>query len=85
MSNCKKIIDVLCDYLEGHMGPDDRKALENHLEDCPSCDAFFESYQKISFMCRNLRPDRIPPELSRRLMDFLREKAEAEGRKDHLR
>lgn len=34
---CKELIDVLSEYLDGSLPPDDRRRLEVHLDECPYC------------------------------------------------
>ena len=34
---CKELIDVLSDYLDGSLPPDDRRRLEVHLDECAYC------------------------------------------------
>lgn len=34
---CRELVEVLTDYLEGTLGREDRRRLEEHLEACPYC------------------------------------------------
>jgi anti-sigma factor RsiW len=34
---CQELVEVLTDYLEGALAPDDRRRLEEHLDACPYC------------------------------------------------
>ena len=35
--SCRELVEVITDYLEGALGPDDRRRFEAHLAACPYC------------------------------------------------
>jgi anti-sigma factor RsiW len=72
VARCQECIDLLVDYLEGDLPPDRARALEIHLELCPPCWKFVRTYKGTIDVARTLPVDDIPPELTRRLIDFLR-------------
>ncbi|MGH7267964.1 MAG: anti-sigma factor family protein [Candidatus Rokuibacteriota bacterium] len=78
VARCQECIDLLVDYLEGELPPDRARALDIHLELCPSCVSFVRTYKGTVDVARNLPVDEIPPELTHRLIEFLRR--EKEGR-----
>ena len=69
---CQECIDLLVDYLEGELPPERARALDIHLELCPPCVAFVRTYKGTVDVARNLPVDEIPPELTQRLLEFLR-------------
>jgi anti-sigma factor RsiW len=71
VARCQECIDLLVDYLEGELPPERARALEIHLDLCPSCVAFVRTYKGTVDVARNLPVDEIPPELTQRLVDFL--------------
>ena len=76
ITRCQECIDLLVDYLEGELPPERARALDIHLELCPACVSFVRTYKGTVDVARTLPVDEIPPELTRRLIDFLtREKA----------
>jgi anti-sigma factor RsiW len=76
VARCQECLDLLVDYLEGELSPERALALEIHLELCPPCVAFLNTYRGTVDLARTLRADDIPPELTQRLIDFLtRERA----------
>jgi anti-sigma factor RsiW len=77
IARCQECIDLLVDYLEGELPPERARALDIHLEICPPCVAFVKTYKGTVDVARKLIVDEIPPELTRRLIDFL--KREKEG------
>ncbi len=73
---CQECIDLLVDYLEGELPLERAHALDIHLEMCPSCVSFVKTYKGTVDVARKLPLDEIPPELSQRLLDFLRREKE---------
>jgi anti-sigma factor RsiW len=37
---CREVVEMVTDYLGGHLGPDDRARFEHHLSACPPCTAY---------------------------------------------
>jgi predicted anti-sigma-YlaC factor YlaD len=44
---CNEFVEVVTDYLEGAMAPDDARRLEEHLSVCPGCASVFEQFRVI--------------------------------------
>jgi anti-sigma factor RsiW len=72
VARCQECVDLLVDYLEGELAPARARALDIHLEMCPSCVSFVRTYKGTVDVARTLPLDEIPPELTQRLVDFLR-------------
>lgn len=73
---CQECVDLLVDYLEGELPSDRASALDLHLEMCPPCVAFVQSYKGTVEVARSLPVEDIPPELIQRLLDFLHREKE---------
>jgi anti-sigma factor RsiW len=39
---CKEMVELVTDYLEERLAPDERTRFERHLEICPGCQAYLE-------------------------------------------
>jgi anti-sigma factor RsiW len=76
ITRCQECIDLLVDYLEGDLPPERARALDIHLEMCPPCVIFVKTYRGTVDVARNLPVDDIPPELTAKLIDFLRREKE---------
>lgn len=72
VARCDECVELLVDYLDGELPPDRAKALELHLDLCPPCVAFLNTYRGTVKAARALQPEDIPPELIQRLIEFLR-------------
>ena len=69
---CRQIADLLGDYLDGTLPKSTRELLEWHIEGCPPCVAFVNTYRGTIGATRTLPDIPIPPELKKRLLAVLR-------------
>lgn len=69
---CSSGVELLMDYLEDALPADLRAALEAHLEGCPRCLAFVESYRATPAIVRRLTEATLPAGLEDSLREFLR-------------
>lgn len=72
MLRCQEIVDLLADYLAGELPSETATALETHLEGCPPCIAFINTYRGTVNAARRIRDVEIPPQLHDRLLSFLK-------------
>ena len=77
LARCDECVELLVDYLEGELPAQRARALEIHLDLCPSCVSFVNTYRDTVNIARTLQPEDIPPELTQRLIDFLHKEKEA--------
>jgi anti-sigma factor RsiW len=75
---CRETIELLMDYLEGKLPPEDQEALKGHFANCPPCLAFVRSYQETPRIFRVATEVAIPTEVEKRLEEFLKEKRDGE-------
>ena len=68
---CSECVDLLADYVDGALPPDQARQLEWHLQGCPPCVAFVKTYKGTVDAARNLRQTTLPTELRDRLIAFL--------------
>jgi len=85
--NCKELIYLLEDYLDGSMEEQMKEELDTHIAMCQPCLHFLETYDKTRILCRQVTLDEIPPEFRERLRSFVMEKAreKREGIEKYLR
>ena len=70
---CRRIAELLGDYLEGALPKRTAELLESHIDGCPPCVAFVNTYRGTVNATRTLRDVAIPAELKARLLTFLQE------------
>ena len=61
--NCKECTDFLIDYLNGDLPPAQQRVFEGHLELCPPCLQYLESYRatlKLGELVRDEPCDALP-------------------------
>jgi anti-sigma factor (TIGR02949 family) len=73
-TNCKSVVDLLQALLDGELAEADEQDLRAHLEGCPPCIEFVNTYRKTSDLCRKVLQREMPEELANRLTSFLRER-----------
>ena len=70
--DCPDMMDLLVDYLEGDLTDDQKAHLEGHLEGCPPCLNYLETYRKTGDICRSALKKQMPSEMKSRLRGFLK-------------
>ena len=71
---CRRIAELLGDYLEGTLPKRLSELLEWHIDGCAPCVAFVNTYRGTVNATRVLRDVAIPPELKHRLVQVLQAK-----------
>ena len=70
---CRRIAELLGDYLEGTLPGPMVELLEEHIDGCGPCVAFVNTYRGTVNATRTLRDVEIPTELKTRLLTFLQQ------------
>lgn len=71
---CQHSIELLQDYLDGTLPPEERAALDRHFKACPPCIDFVRKYKATPGLCQKALAQEIPHDLGERLVSFLHEK-----------
>jgi len=69
--NCRELIAVILEYLEGEMTTADVEEFEKHLEKCAPCRAYLATYRKTKAMVGDVGRIEMPEEMKERLREFL--------------
>jgi predicted anti-sigma-YlaC factor YlaD len=77
--NCKKVHELLSDYLDDELKEAVLKDLEGHLDACPDCVVQVDSVKKVIRLYRDSTPEGLPVDIRIRLQDVLK-RAREEGR-----
>jgi hypothetical protein len=78
--NCKELVYLLGDYIDGTMENHLRQELSVHIDMCEPCLNFLKTYDKTRILCRQMRPEEIPEEVRIRLKAFVLQKAKEHHR-----
>jgi len=70
--SCRELTEVLTDYLEGVMSPEDRARFDAHLEICPGCVIYVEQMRTTISTLRELDPAHVEATVSDDLLEAFR-------------
>jgi anti-sigma factor RsiW len=77
---CKKVIlDLLIEYEDGAMPPEDRADFERHMDMCPPCIRFLTTYRATGKTLKLLKPEEIPHDLAQSVLAFVRSRTRRES------
>lgn len=65
--SCKHVWSYISDYIDGSVSPEERAAIEAHLEHCEICSAILDSVHNILLLTADDRIFRLPIGYSDRL------------------
>ena len=69
---CRQIAELLGDYLDGSLPDHTRQLIDFHVDGCPPCVAFINTYRGTIGATRKLSDIKIPVELKKRLLAVLK-------------
>ena len=69
---CRRIAELLGDYFDGSLPRETRELIDFHIDGCPPCVAFLNTYKGTMDATRKLPDVPIPSELKNRLLAVLK-------------
>ena len=69
--DCRDVVALLTEYLEGGLAPGDVSTLEAHLARCSACGGYLESLRKTRDAMRALATREVPEDCRRELRALL--------------
>lgn len=70
--NCAEVVELVTEYLEGGLSPDDRERFEEHLGVCDLCVTYLEQMRETIARTGQLRAESLAPQLHDVLVDAFR-------------
>jgi anti-sigma factor RsiW len=70
--SCRDVVEVVTDYLEGRMSPEDVAIFEAHLELCDGCKWYVEQMRITIATVGRIDEADVPDEMRATLMDAFR-------------
>src|SRR5262249_47488050 len=67
MMTCRELIELLLDFLSGELAPEELASFRQHLDKCPPCATYVETYQVVIHLTRRLPCTPLPPHVTQRL------------------
>ena len=71
--NCRELTELLLDFLNDELPEDFCARIRQHLEECPPCVIYVETYQITIKLSRKLCAPPLPDGLARRLQALLQQ------------
>lgn len=69
---CQALVELVTDYLEQKLSPQEQARFEAHLATCDGCDAYLEQMRQTITPVGALREESIPPETQEELLHVFR-------------
>jgi anti-sigma factor RsiW len=60
---CREFVDLVTDYLEDALSPEDRRRFEHHLAVCEGCQTWFSQIEETVRLTGRLTEDHLPEEV----------------------
>ena len=70
---CREVVEVVTDYLEGAMPPGERLRFDHHLALCVGCLAYLEQMRTVIRVAGRPAVDAVPPETMAGLLRAFRD------------
>ena len=70
---CKELVELVTDYLDGALSPEDRDRFEQHIVLCDGCGAYLEQMRTTIALAGSLTEESIPVEAQERLLAIFRD------------
>jgi predicted anti-sigma-YlaC factor YlaD len=70
---CQELVEVITDYLEGGLTPQDRLRFEEHLAVCSGCRNYLEQMRVTIRLTGALKIDSIPDVVRKQLLSAFRD------------
>jgi predicted anti-sigma-YlaC factor YlaD len=71
--SCTLVVNLITDYLENALHPDDHARVANHLANCDGCGAFLDQFKQIIKLAGSLDADDLSPDAKRALLEAFRD------------
>jgi anti-sigma factor RsiW len=71
--DCRDVVEVVTDYLEGGLAPGDRRRFDRHLAACEGCQAYLEQLRTVIRVAGRPIVDAVPPETMAGLLRAFRD------------
>jgi anti-sigma factor RsiW len=70
---CRELVELVTDYFENRLSPQDRLRFEAHLADCPYCETYLEQMRQTISALGRLPEESLSPEARATLLTAFRD------------
>jgi anti-sigma factor RsiW len=71
--DCQELVELVTDYLEGALPPEDRARFEAHIVPCDGCRTYLEQIRTTIELTGRLTPEQLDPRAEAALLDAFRD------------
>jgi anti-sigma factor RsiW len=71
--SCQQVVELVTDYLEGALEPDDAAVFEQHVNFCDGCDWYLAQMRATVAAVGRIREEHVPAETRDRLLFAFRD------------
>jgi anti-sigma factor RsiW len=71
--SCQEVVELVSDYLERSLPPDETTLFEQHLNFCDGCDWYVEQLKRTVETVGEIREEHVPAEVKERLLSAFRD------------
>jgi anti-sigma factor RsiW len=71
--NCRQVVELVTEYLDGGLRVDERLAFEQHVAVCPPCRGYLSQLRLIARTAGTLREEDVPEPLRESLLEAFRD------------
>ena len=70
---CQEVVELVTDYFEGALPPEETALFEQHLNFCEGCDWYLDQMRATIATVGRIREEDVPPQTRERLLTAFRE------------
>ena len=70
---CREFVDFLMEYLDGTLDPSERRIFEGHIDECPGCVTYLDTYRETVRLGRSIcdADDSLPEDVPDALVEAI--------------
>ena len=72
--SCQEIVELVTDYLEGALSPDEAALFEQHLNFCDGCDWYVDQLRTTIATVGKIEQEELPPDMRSNLLAAFRDR-----------
>jgi anti-sigma factor RsiW len=70
--SCQALVELVTDYLEDELPPEDRERFDSHIAACDGCRRYLEQIRATVALSGRLTPEQLDPEAETALLEAFR-------------
>ena len=70
--SCRELVELVTDYLEGALSPEEHERFEEHIAGCGGCKVYLEQIRQTIRALGHLPEDALAPDAERALLEAFR-------------